>query len=141
MVGSHLISASSTTQMVVATSSGEAEFYALAKSASRALGAQSLASDLGVSLLPRVFVDSTASKGIASRRGVARVRHLHVQLLWVQQVVAERGLTVLKVQGTENPADMGTKHLALSEMARCMARCGLRFAEGQSEILLRAAAS
>ena len=40
MLGGHLFAESATTQNVVATSSGEAEFYALTKSASRALGAQ-----------------------------------------------------------------------------------------------------
>ena len=36
MLGGHLLASSATTQNVVATSSGEAEFYALTKSASRA---------------------------------------------------------------------------------------------------------
>ena len=39
MLGGHLFATSATTQNVVATSSGEAECYALSKSASRALGA------------------------------------------------------------------------------------------------------
>ena len=41
--GGHLIASSATTQNVVATSSGEAEFYALTKSAWRALGAVAMA--------------------------------------------------------------------------------------------------
>ena len=57
MLGGHLVAASATTQNVVATSAGEAEFYALTKSASSS-------------------VDATASKAIASGRGVGRVRHL-----------------------------------------------------------------
>ena len=43
MLGGHLLAASATTQNVVVTSSGEAEFYALTKSASRALGAVAMA--------------------------------------------------------------------------------------------------
>ena len=55
---------------MVATSSGQAEFYALAKSALRALGAVAMAADLAKVVKPRVRVDATASKAIASRRGV-----------------------------------------------------------------------
>ena len=61
MLGGHLIASS--------TSSGEAEFYALTKSASRALGAVAMAADMAKVVKPRVRVDATASKAIASRRG------------------------------------------------------------------------
>ena len=46
MLGGHLLATSATTQNVVATSSGEAEFYALTVSASRALGAVAMAADM-----------------------------------------------------------------------------------------------
>ena len=123
---------SATTQNVVATSSGEAEFYALAKSASRALGAVDMAADMAKVVKPRVRVDATASKAIASRRGVGRVRHLHAQVLWVQEAVARRELTILKVMGIENPADMGTKYLPQKEMLECMRRAGCRIVGGCS---------
>ena len=47
-----------TTQNVVATSSGEAEFYALTKSDSRALGAVAVAADMAKVVKPRVRVDA-----------------------------------------------------------------------------------
>ena len=78
MLGGHLLAASATTQNVVATSSGEAEFYALTKSASRALGAVAMAADMVKVVKPRVRVDATASKAIASRRGVGRVRDISI---------------------------------------------------------------
>ena len=81
MLGGHLLASSATAQNVVATSSTEAEFYALTKSASRALGAVAMSKVVK----PRVRVDATASKTIASRRGVGRVRHFHTQVLWVQE--------------------------------------------------------
>ena len=93
---------------VVATSSGEAEFYALTKSASSAFGAVVLSADMAKVVKPRVRVDATASKVIASRRGVG------------------------KVPGSENPADMGTKHQAQREMHECMRRAGCRIVGGRS---------
>ena len=98
-----------------------------------------MAKDLAVEVQPRVLVDASASKGITSRRGVGRARHLHTHTLWVQEAVADRQLRIDKTKGTENVADMGTKHLAQREMAGCMARAGLRLAGGRSKLALRAA--
>ena len=137
MLGGHLLAASATTQNVVATSSGEAEFYALTKSASRGLGAVAMAADMAKVVKPRVRVGATASKAIASRRGVGRVRHRHSQVLWVQEAVARRALTTMKVPGVENPADMGTKHVAQREMDDCLKRAGCRITGGRSRLVFR----
>ena len=130
MLGGHLLVSSATTQHVVAKSSGEAEFYALTKSASRALGAVAMAADMAKVVKPRVRVDAAASKAIASRR----VRHLHTQVLWVEEAVARRELTIVKVTGVENPANMGTKHLAQKKMHECMRRAGCRIVGGRSKL-------
>ena len=139
MLGDHLIVSSATTHNVVATSSGEAEFYAPTKSALRALGAVAVAADMAKVVKPRVRVDATASKAIASRRGVGRVRHLHTQLLWIRDSVARRELTIAKVPERETPADLGTKHLAQREMHACMKRAGCRIVGGRSRLALNVA--
>ena len=56
----------SSTQAIIALSSGEAGFYGIVKGASVLLGACSLARDLGIELRGRVYTDSSAAKGIAS---------------------------------------------------------------------------
>ena len=81
--GRHLIASSATTKNVV-------DKHALTKSAPRALGAVAMAADMAKVVKPRSRVDVTAPKAIASRRGVARVRHLHTHVLWVQEAVARR---------------------------------------------------
>ena len=136
MLGGHLLVSSATTQNVVATSSSEAEFNALTMSASGALGAVAMASDMAKVVKPRVRVDATASKAIASRHGVARVRHLHIQVWWVQ---ARCELTIVKVPGAENPADMGTKHLAQREMHECLKRAGCHITGGRPRLAFRVA--
>ena len=139
MHGGHLLMSSSTTQTVVATSSGESEFYAAAKSASRLLGAAAMCEDLGVHLDPRLLVDANAAKGIASRRGVGRVRHLHVATLWLQEAVNKRRLQIDKQKGTENVADLGTKHLSATVLQTLMELAGLRVLTGRSAKALRSA--
>ena len=67
------------------------------------------------------------------------MRHLHTQVLWVQEAVARRELTIVKVPGVENPADMGTKHLARWEMHVCSKRAGCQIAGGRSKLAFRVA--
>ena len=54
MWAQHTIRTSSTTQVVIALSSGEAEFYVAVKAASNAIGMQSMARDVGLDLRIRL---------------------------------------------------------------------------------------
>jgi hypothetical protein len=116
MSGRHMISSWSSTQGVVALSSGEAELYAMIKGAAHTLGAMSLAADFGVTMGGQVHGDSTAAIGIVNRTGVGKLRHIRVQYLWLQGKVRSGELTVKKVLGTENMADLFTKNVPEATM-------------------------
>ena len=90
-------------------------------------------------LKPRVRYDATAGAGIANRRVVGRVCHLHPPSLWLQRYVQEGRLTLSKVPGEKNVTDLGTKHLDGKRLWMLMAMLGLRSADGRSELSLRAA--
>ena len=138
--GNHLLRASSTTQSVIALSSGESEFYAAVKSASVSLGMKAMMNDLGVNLIEAVklYVDSTACLGAAGRRGAGRIRHIATSILWLQSAVGDGRIVLAKVAGTVNPADLGTKVLGGTVLTGLLSRCGLLYLEGQSELTLRA---
>ena len=70
-----------------------------------------MAADMAKVVKPRVRVDATSSKATASRRGVARVKHLHSQVLWVQELVARRQMTIERVPGCKTPCSL--RHNAL----------------------------
>ena len=74
----------SSTQPSIALSSGEAEYNALVKAAAEGIGLQSILRDLGFETSVEVYTDSSATKSIASRIGVGKVRHIHTKLLWIQ---------------------------------------------------------
>ena len=99
----------SSTQASTAMSSGEAEYYAMVKGASEALGIQALAADLGWKMRVRMWVDSSAAKAIASRTGLGKVRHIEVRFLWLQEVVKAGRIELRKIPGERNPADVMTK--------------------------------
>ena len=138
--GDHLLRGTSTTQAVVALSSGEAEFYAAVKGASIAIGIGSLCVDIGCPLKKHALlrVDSTACLGMAGRKGAGRVRHIHTPCLWLQQVVSAGRLELSKVLGTENPADLGTKALGPGIIQQAMAKCGFVSLAGKSRMALSA---
>ena len=88
MLGEHMIRGWSTTQAAIALSSGEAKFYGLVKASSAALGMQAMYHDFGETMGIRVYTDASAAKAIASRRGLGKLRHLAVHLLWLQEKTA-----------------------------------------------------
>ena len=123
--GSHLVKSWSTTQGTIALSSGEAELYSNIEGAARAMGAQSLADDLGWSVSLVMWTDSSAGKSIACRQGLGKVRHLETKFLWLQQAVFQKRLEIRKIKGTENPADVLTKYLSVVDMQRVLEKVGI----------------
>ena len=134
MLGQHMVKSWSSTQPSVTMSSGEAEMVGVTRAAPAALGFRSLPADLGFHWPVRVWTDSTASIGMCSRQGLGKVRHLDVQLMWIQQRIRNHDLDLYKILGEENPADLMTKAGFPQDRADHLLRLmGCRFAEGRPE--------
>ena len=58
-----------------------------------------------------LHADSPAAIGIYRRSGIGKVRHVAIAQLWVQEKLRNKELNLFKVLGTENPADLLTKHV------------------------------
>ena len=84
-----------------------------------------MSKDLGRDVKIKLFTDSSAAKGVVHRDGIGKMRHLETKYLWIQDVIKSRELEVGKVLGTENPADIGTKHLSIAQMRPLLQRGGL----------------
>ena len=133
MLGKCCIRSYSKTQNTIAQSSAESELIGTVKAATEALGIISLGKDLGIYLQARLHVDASAAIGILDRRGVGRVRHLDVGMLWMQEQRLRRVLDLQKVLGTANPADLMTKHLGQDAMNRYCETIGLKFLGGRAD--------
>ena len=83
--------------------------------------------------------DSSAAKGICLRRGIGKLRHLDTQYLWVQDIFYKKLISLFKVKGTENDADIGTKYLSAKEIFTILNRLGYEMREGASRIAKQAA--
>jgi hypothetical protein len=137
--GRHVIKAASTTQTVIALSSGESEFYAIVRGVATALGMKSMALDFGLVVSLQVETDSVAGRGMALRLGAGKVRHIDTQWLWVQGVFNRREATILKIPGLTNDADLMTKYLDGGKINAVMVSMGFAFASGRSDLALKAA--
>ena len=116
MWGSHLIKSWSSTQSVIALSSGEAEYYGIVKGASVGMGLQAVLRDFEVETSITIKSDATAAIAIASGRGLGKVRHIEVRQLWLQERVRQGDIKVVKVGTSENVADALTKYVSRSIM-------------------------
>ena len=132
MFGETAVKGWSSNQAVIALSSGEAEYYAALKGASSALGFKAMLQDLGMEAKIVLYTDSSAARGIIHRAGLGKLRHLETGYLWLQAAVKAKRLQVRKVLGTENPADLFTKHLSNADMWKHLEKLMLTEEAGRS---------
>ena len=135
--GHHLIKGWSTTQTVVALSSGEAEYYGVTKGACESIGLKGIAVDMGVNLGIKIHTDSSAAKGIATRRGIGKVKHLDTRTLWVQDKIDKGIMSIKKVPGETNIADILTKYLPAAKLKDLMAKTPIEGREGRHHLAPR----
>lgn len=129
--GQNFLKSWSRTMQLLALSSGEAELCAVTKGAAEGLGVQALLSDFGFTSTVELHSDATAAIGICRRLGLGRVRHLAVSDLWLQQRVRQGDLTVHKVPGKQNPADILTKYRSARDSFGLLQRVGIFLAPGR----------
>ena len=133
--GEHLLKTWSTTQSVIALSSGEAEYYGLVKGASQGLGLKAMLQEAGVVTKVVIKTDASAAKGIALRRGMGKIRHIEVNQLWVQDKVAKGEIKIIKIATTENLADHLTKYLNQEGIQEHMHKTCQWFEEGRHHLM------
>ena len=143
MVGGHCVKTWSTTQSIVALSSGEAEYYALVKAACVGLGLKALYHDFTRETSLLLMTDSTAARGMCHRRGLGKVRHMDVQMLWLQQKVQNREVGLKKVAGKQNLGDLLTKYTDAQVLRFLIRSMSMAFSCGRSGVapLLQGASS
>jgi len=135
MIGSHLIRTYSKTQSVIAKSSGESELYAVVRASTEGLGILTLLKDFGMHYAKvRLGMDASAAIGMAQRTGLNKVRHVEVDVLWIQDQVARRMLPISKIPGPQNPSDLCTKNVGVALVEQYMGQLHVKFAEGRAAV-------
>lgn len=126
--GAHLLETQVAMQAVVALSSGEAEFYALGRAAASAIMMRQVFEQCGfVGMEAIVQSDSSAARGIASRIGSGRPRHLHIRDLWIQEKTRSGEIKLERARTEDNTSDLGTEYLDRKRIDKLMGLAGLVF--------------
>ena len=131
--GAHCIRTWSKAQAVIAESSAEAELYAIVRGATEGLGIVTLMEDLGLSARLQLHVDAAAAKSIVERRGLSKVRHVDVNVLWLQETCARKKVPLDKVAGEENCSDMLTKNLVSAKIEKNLGKMRLEAMKGRAD--------
>ena len=111
----------SRTQGSIATSSGEAELYAIGAATSEALRIKHLLKEAQLVSQAKIvlLIDSNVAKSITSRIGVGkRCKHREVRYLYVQELVNLGKIIVRKVGARDNLADLLTNYLSGDDTLR-----------------------
>ena len=101
--------------------------------ATELIGLCQLSADWGWEVKGKIFTDSSAAIGTASRRGNGKMRHVRVGMLWIQEQVEEGSIGIQKVRGEENPADVLTKNLQQRKLFELKMRASQSQRDGRAE--------
>ena len=74
--------------------------------------------DLGSAVKPVLSIDAKATEHILHRQGIGKLKHIDVASLWVQDEIRSQRLRVRRVRSEENVADLGTKPLSNTVIAK-----------------------
>lgn len=80
----------------------------------------------------RLHLDAAAAKGIIERKGFLKVRHIDVNVLWLQETCARKAIPLNQVSGTENCAHLMTKHLGRQLIEENISRMNMLFESGRA---------
>ena len=112
MIGSHCIKTWSSTQGAYALSCAEAEFYAMVEAVTRSDGLIYLAQEIGLKGLNNIVhlgMHIEDAESFVNRQGVGRMTHIEIRDMWLRKEVRDGRVTVSKIPGVDNPADLMTK--------------------------------
>ena len=126
-----VVHCSSRGQKVVSLSSAESELHALVSGACDGICLKhSLQFLTGDEVHHICWVDNSATRQIACKRGAGKLRHVSGKLLWCQSKVASGELEVRQVGTARNVADIGTKPLSQQRLRLLLYLLQARDGEG-----------
>ena len=118
----------SRTQSTIALSSAEAELYAINTGATEALHIRSFLTEALTKkkVNIKIYTDSSSGKSIATRIGSSKkAKHIELKHLFIQQLVLNDVVRIVKINTLANPADIFTKYVATETLLRHLTEVGI----------------
>ena len=127
-VGGAAVSWVSNLQGHVALSTTEAEYVAVSEAGKEMVWLNGLLEELGKEKENcALYSDSQSAIHLAKNPAFhSRTKHIPMRYHYIRDLVEDEVLQLLKIQGSENPADMLTKSVPLGKLELCIASVGLQ---------------
>ena len=123
-VNGNMVHFQSKRQRSVSLSSCESQTIAAVSIMSEAIFLQKLIERItGMKPEVRLYIDSSSSRQLISRKVLGKARHSDVSLLWIQKM---KNVLVKAIKGVDNPADLGTKALSRDKIKKYLRALGYR---------------
>ena len=91
--------------------------------------------DFGCEVNVVMHTDSSAAKGIGSRRGLGKVRHIELSQLWLQEKVIAGIVILCKITGTDNISGSLTKHSSVDRIKQTLRAANQDVVPGRHPIM------
>ena len=127
IVGTGAVSWMSRIQKIVALSTTKAEYVAVTKANKEFIWLQGLLTELG-SMQEKcaLYSDSQSAIHLAKNSSFhLRTKHIGLHYHFIRSLLEDEVLTLIKIQGSKNPADMLTKVVTIDKLKLCLTSLGL----------------
>ena len=82
----------------------------------------------------RIGMDANAAMGMVQRVGLGKVRHVEVDVLWIQEQQARRLLPLEKIPGAKNQSDLCTKNIPAALIDQYLEQLNVYYAVGRATV-------
>ncbi|WVY99473.1 hypothetical protein V8G54_015558 [Vigna mungo] len=126
-VGTTAVSWMSQVQKIVALSTTEAEYVAVTEASKELIWLQGLLTELGfIQEMSVLHSDSQSAIHLAKNSTFhSRTKHIDVRYHFIRSLLEDGVLTLRKILGSKNPADMLTKVVTIDKLKLCSTSVGL----------------
>ena len=109
-------------------STTEAEYVAVSEAGKEMVWLNGLLEELGKEKeICALYSDSQSAIHLAKNPAFhSRTKHIPMRYHYIRDLVEDEVLQLLKIQGSENPADMLTKSVPIGKLKLCLASVGLQ---------------
>ena len=127
-LGGTAVSWKSKLQHRVALSTTEAEYIAISEAAKEMIWLKNFLNELGKEQdNASMFSDSQSAISLAKNPIFhSRCKHIQLRYHFIRELINDGDLSLLKILGSKNPADMLTKVVTTDKLRLCIASVGLQ---------------